>query len=61
MKKLFAVLLAALFAGVTFSAIAADAAVPVAPADKPAMEKKQHKSKKHHKKAAKTEAAPSTK
>ncbi len=61
MKKLFAVLLAALFAGVTFSAIAADAAAPVAPADKPAMEKKHHKSNKHHKKAAKTEAAPATK
>jgi hypothetical protein len=53
MKKLIAVLIAAMFAGVTFSAMAADEA---APGDKPAVEKK-HKAKKHHKKAAKKEEA----
>jgi hypothetical protein len=53
MKKLFAALIAAAFAGVTFTAIAADA--PATPADKPAVEKK-HKSK-HHKKAAKKDQA----
>jgi hypothetical protein len=54
MKKLIAVLMAAMFAGVTFSAMAADEAAPAG--DKPAMEKK-HKAKKHHRKAAKKEEA----
>src|SRR6476619_4278148 len=53
MKKLIAVLIAEMAAGITFSAMAADEA---APDDKPAMEKK-HKAKKHHKKAAKKEEA----
>ena len=57
MKKLFTALIAALFAAVTFSAMAADA--PATPSDKPAMEKK-HKTTKHHKKATakKQEATP---
>ena len=55
MKKLFAVLIAAAFAGVTLSAVAADA--PATPSDKPAVEKK-HKSKHHKKAAKKDQAAP---
>jgi hypothetical protein len=43
MKKLFAALIAALFAAVTFSAVAADEA-------KPADTAKPAKTKKHHKK-----------
>jgi hypothetical protein len=55
MKKLFAVLIAAAFAGVTFSAVAADA--PATPSDNPAVETK-HKSKHHKKAAKKDQAAP---
>jgi Spy/CpxP family protein refolding chaperone len=58
MKKLFAALIAAMFAGVTFSAIAADAAAPATPGDKPAMEKKHKAKKDHHKASKKEEAAP---
>ena len=55
MKKLTAALIAALFAAVTFSAVAADEAKP-ADASKPAKS-----SKKHHKKdEAKKSEAPAT-
>jgi Spy/CpxP family protein refolding chaperone len=57
MKKLFAALIAALFAAVTFSAVAADTAAP-ADSAKPAKS-----AKKHHKKTAKKveETAPAKK
>lgn len=61
MKKLFAALIAALFAAVTFSAVAADTATtPVDPA-KPAKAAKA--AKKHHKKIEHKaeEAAPAKK
>jgi Spy/CpxP family protein refolding chaperone len=47
MKKLFAALIAALFAAVTFSAVAADTAAKPADSAKPAKT-----AKKHHKKVA---------
>ena len=57
MKKLFAALIAAAFAAVTFGAAAADA--PANPSDKPAMEQKHKGKKSHHSKSAKKqEAAP---
>lgn len=48
MKKLFATLIAALFAAVTFSAVAADTAANPADSAKPAKTAKA--AKKHHKK-----------
>jgi len=58
MKKLFAALIAALFAAVTFWAVAADTAATPADPAKPAKS-----AKKHHKKAAKKveETAPAKK
>jgi len=58
MKKLFAALVAALFAAVTFSAIAADTTVKPADPAKPAKSAKKHQKKTMHKTE---EAAPAKK